>query len=67
MAAKPKTAPAKKKQPAASETSQSIAEQTEAFFKSGGKINEIKSGISGQQSVAGPKHISLGNKPRATT
>jgi hypothetical protein len=63
---KPRTAPPKKKQPAASETSLSIAEQTEAFFKSGGTINKIKSGVSGQQSVAGPKHISLGNKPRNT-
>jgi len=66
MAGKPKTCPTKKTQPAASETSLSIAEQTEAFVKSGGTINEIKSGVSGQQSVAGPKHISLGNKPRAT-
>jgi hypothetical protein len=67
MAAKPKTAAAKKKQPAATETSLSIEEQTAAFLKSGGAIEAIESGISGQQSMAGPKHITLGNsnKPQA--
>jgi hypothetical protein len=62
MALKPKTAPAKKKQPAASETSQSIEDQTRAFLESGGQIEKINSGVSGQQSIAGPKHITLGNK-----
>ena len=52
----------KKKQPAASETSQSIAEQTEAFLRAGGQIQQISNGVSGQQSLAGRKHISLGNK-----
>ena len=65
MAAKPKTAPAKKKQPAAAETSLSIEEQTKAFLKQGGEIEQINSGVSGQQSMAGPKHITLGNKPRS--
>lgn len=49
MAAKPQRAPAKKKQPAAVETSQSIEEQTALFLKTGGKIDKIQSGISGQQ------------------
>ena len=40
--------PAKKKQPAAVETSNSIEEQTRAFLKTGGKIQNIQSGISGQ-------------------
>ncbi|MFT7560111.1 MAG: hypothetical protein ACI93R_002026 [Flavobacteriales bacterium] len=62
MSAKPKTAAPKKKQPAAVTSSASIAAQTEAFVKAGGKVNQIDSGISGQQSMAGPKHISLGNK-----
>ncbi|MFU8764774.1 MAG: hypothetical protein ACNA7T_09635 [Haliea sp.] len=48
-AAKPQRAPAKKKQPAAVETSTSIEEQTRDFLQSGGKIQNIKSGISGQQ------------------
>ncbi|MBA6412620.1 hypothetical protein H2508_05790 [Parahaliea sp. F7430] len=49
MAAKPHRAPAKKKQPAAVETSSSIEEQTAAFLASGGKVDQIQSGISGQQ------------------
>jgi len=52
----------KKKQPANTETSQSIEAQTKAFLESGGKINYINTGVSGQQSLAGPKHISLGKK-----
>ena len=39
---------AKKKQPAAIETSESIATQMEAFFAKGGKIEQIKTGVSGQ-------------------
>jgi len=65
MSAKPKTAAAKKKAPSAIETSRTIAEQTEAILKAGGKVDQIKSGVSGQQSLAGPKHISLGNKPKS--
>ncbi len=65
MAGKPKTAAAKKKQPDASETSLSIEEQTAAFLKAGGAIEQIESGVSGQQSMAGPKHITLSNKPKS--
>ena len=61
MAAKPTRAAANNKQPSAAETSLSIAEQTEAFLAAGGTIEKIDSGVSGQQSVAGPKHIKLGN------
>jgi hypothetical protein len=49
MSAKPQRAPAKKKQPAAVETSKSIEDQTRDFLQSGGSIQSIKSGISGQQ------------------
>lgn len=66
MALKPRTQPAKKKQPASVETSQSIEDQTRAFFKAGGKVDQIRTGVSGQQSLAGPRHISLGNKPRTS-
>ena len=66
MALKPRTQPAKKKQPASVETSQSIEDQTKAFFKAGGKVDQIRTGVSGQQSLAGPRHISLGNKPRTS-
>ena len=64
MAAKPSKAAAKK-QAAATETSESIAEQTKAFLKSGGKIQQITAGVSGQKSMAPNKHITLGNKPRS--
>jgi len=63
MAARQKAA-AKKKQPTASQTSLSIQEQTKAFLGAGGEITQVDAGVSGQQSMAGPKHISIGNKPR---
>jgi hypothetical protein len=62
MARKPTRAPAKPKAPAAVETSESIAEQTAAFLKSGNKISTIDSGVSGQPSMAVNKHIKLGNR-----
>ncbi len=46
---------AKKKQPAAVETSESIDEQVQAFLKSGKKIEVIESGISAQPTLAKPK------------
>ncbi|MEE8059841.1 MAG: hypothetical protein V3T17_18715 [Pseudomonadales bacterium] len=64
MAIKPKRAAAKKKQPVAVETSLSIEAQTKAFLEAGGAIERINSGVSGQQSMAGPKHITLGNSNR---
>jgi len=39
-----------------------IEEQTAAFLESGGKIQQIPSGVSGQTNLSGPKHITLGNK-----
>jgi hypothetical protein len=55
MPSKPIRAAAKKKQPAAVETSESIAEQTRRFLKSGNKIQRIPSGVSGQPSLAASK------------
>jgi hypothetical protein len=55
IAEKPKRAPAKKKQPAAVETSASIAEQTALFLKEGHKVDVIQSGISGQPTMAKPR------------
>lgn len=46
----------KQEGPAARETSSSIEEQINAFLESGGQINQIPSGVSGQ--------ISLGEKAR---
>ncbi|MBJ7554593.1 hypothetical protein MSP8887_03667 [Marinomonas spartinae] len=51
----------KKKQPAASETSESIEKQMQEFLARGGQINKIDSGVSGQSQLTGPRHISLGN------
>jgi len=52
MARKPTRAAAKKKQPAAVQTSESIEEQTRLFLQSGNKIEEIPNGISGQPGLA---------------
>ena len=46
---------ATKKSAAASETSESIAEQTRKFLESGNKIEVIASGISGQPTLAARK------------
>ncbi len=62
MPRKPTRAAAKKKPPAAVETSESIAQQTAAFLKAGKKIDQVDSGISGQPSLAVNKHIKLGNR-----
>ena len=62
MAKKSTRAAAAKKQPAAVETSESIAEQTRLFLKSGKKIQVIDSGVSGQTNLPPRKHINLGNK-----
>jgi hypothetical protein len=59
---KPTRAAAKKKQPASVETSQSIEEQTKAFLAQGGQVETVQIGMSGQQNLTGPKHITLGNK-----
>ena len=40
-----------------------IAEQTAAFLKAGGQIDQIPQGKSGQPSLAGPKHIVIAKKP----
>lgn len=65
MAATPtavKKSAVSKKKSAPTETALSIQEQTAAFLKAGGTIQVINSGVSGQSNLAGPKHISLGNK-----
>ena len=51
----------KKKELSANETSESIKLQTEAFLRSGGEIQYVNSGVSGQLSMKAPKHIVLGN------
>lgn len=59
----PKTSPFKKQQKP-SETSESIQSQIEAFLKSGGEIDVIDSGVSGRESMRGPKHITISSKEK---
>jgi hypothetical protein len=42
----------------------SIEQDVAAFLSSGGKIQEIPRGVSGQVQTSGPKHINLGNKSK---
>ena len=63
-----KTAPAqkaatKKKQPAAVETSLSIAEQTKMFLQAGGEIQQIESGVSGKPSMGTTKGNGATDQP----
>ncbi|MCX2779006.1 hypothetical protein [Microbulbifer thermotolerans] len=64
MAKKASTS-AKRKQPAAVETRESIEEQVQAFLAAGGKIQQVPKGVSGQTNTSGPRHITLGKKPRS--
>ena len=48
------------KKSASVETSESINQQIQQFLKSGGEIQQINSGVSGQTDGKGPKHITLG-------
>ncbi len=57
MAAKPQ------KKEAVVETRQSIEEQTAAFLAGGGEIQKVARGVTGQQKLAGPRHIVLGSSP----
>jgi hypothetical protein len=65
MALVTKKATFKPKPAAAVETQRSIEEQTAAFLKHGGKVQQIPNGVTGQVNLAGPRHITLGKKPEA--
>ena len=53
----------KRRSPATpAETSKSIAEQTAAFLKAGGKVEQVPRGVSGQTSLAARKHITISSK-----
>ena len=54
-----------KKKEAAVETALSIEEQTRAFLESGGKVETVDAGISGQPSMAAPKQFTIDNKPKS--
>jgi len=55
MAGKALRTAGKKKQPAAVETSSSLEAKINAFLESGGKIEKIQSGVSGQPSMGSAK------------
>ena len=44
------------------ETSASLAAEVEKFLSTGGKIQEIPQGVSGQVATTGPRHITLGRR-----
>jgi hypothetical protein len=46
-------------------TSDSIADQVAKFLKTGGQIEEVPRGVSGQTSVAAKKHITISKKTTA--
>ena len=48
--------------PADEFSSMSIEEQTARFLASGGKIQQIPLGVSGQVATSGPRHITLGKR-----
>jgi hypothetical protein len=53
----------RRRAPAApAETSKTIADQVAEYLKSGGKVEEIPRGVSGQPSSAARKHITISNK-----
>lgn len=65
MSRKPTRAASPRKQAAAVETSESIAEQTKLFLKSGNKIETVDSGISGQPVLGARKQIDLRGSRKA--
>ncbi|MDE0980689.1 MAG: hypothetical protein OSB11_01820 [Gammaproteobacteria bacterium] len=52
----------KSKKDAAVSNRADLAQHVDAFLKSGGKVQEIPSGISGQTSTSGPRQIVLSHK-----
>lgn len=51
---------AKPKKNSATETHQSIEEQTAAFLKAGGKIQQIANGVTGLHKLTGTNQLVLG-------
>ena len=52
----------KRAQAAAAVSRESIAEQTAAFLKAGGKVLQIPRGVSGQAALATRKQITISHK-----
>jgi len=53
------------KGPLRAEKDLSKEEKIAAFLKAGGKIQQIPTGVSGQENSRGSKHITLGGKPKS--
>lgn len=52
----------KPKKEATSSSREELQAQVSAFLKSGGKVQQIPSGVSGQTSTSGPRQIVLSHK-----
>ncbi len=52
----------KSKKDAAVSNRADLAEHVDQFLKSGGKVQQIPSGVSGQTSTSGPRQIVLSHK-----
>lgn len=65
MAKKASSSASKRAQNTSVETRESIEEQVQAFLAAGGEIQQVPKGVSGQSNTSGPRHITLGKKPRA--
>ncbi|WP_295799051.1 hypothetical protein [uncultured Microbulbifer sp.] len=65
MAKKASSASKRAKDTAAPESRESIEAQVQAFLANGGKIEQVPKGVSGQTNTSGPRHITLGKKPRS--
>jgi hypothetical protein len=52
----------KSKKDAAVSNRADLAQHVDAFLKSGGKVQEIPSGVTGQTSTSGPRQIVLSHK-----
>ncbi|MCK7599147.1 hypothetical protein M0G74_17880 [Microbulbifer sp. CAU 1566] len=65
MAKKASSTSKRGKETVSPESRESIEAQVQAFLQNGGKIEQVPKGVSGQTNTSGPKHITLGKKPRA--
>lgn len=65
MAKKASSASKRSKDTAAPESRESIEAQVQAFLANGGEIEQVPKGVSGQTNTSGPRHITLGKKPRS--
>ena len=65
MAKKASSTSKRAKDNVAPESRESIEAQVQAFLANGGKIEQVPKGVSGQTNTSGPRHITLGKKPRS--